>query len=101
MAASPTEEREVTEAAREGVWEGTAVGTSSVSPEMTGSPGREKTGAVAGREDAAGRLDEGEGAAARAVAVCPEGAESLTVVSAKASISSIEDCVICAAGAET
>ena len=76
-----------------GAREGTAVGTSSVPPEMTGSSGREKTDACAGIGGAEGRLDEGEGAAARSAAVGPEGARSLTVVSAKASISSVEDCV--------
>ena len=44
-----------------------------------------------------GRLEEGEGAAARISAVTGGGAASLTVLSAKASISSVEDCVTCGA----
>lgn len=64
MPASPVdaaEAAEATDAAREGAREGTAVGTSSVAPTITGKGplGREKT-----RSEAGGRLDEGDGARA-------------------------------------
>lgn len=87
------EEIDATDAAREGARDGTAVGISSVSPEMIGRTGQEKTGG--GAEGAGGRLEEGEGAAAQAWAsTALAGAlESLTVLSANASISSVEDCV--------
>ena len=83
--------------AHEGARDGSAVGTSSVSPERTGSSGREKTGT--GMEGAGGKLDEGEGATARDAVSYPGGTESLTVLLAKASISSVEDCVTRTAGA--
>ena len=61
MPASPTDATEATDAAREGAREGTAVGTSSVAPVMTGrGAGREKTGS--GFE---GRFEDGEGARER------------------------------------
>ena len=62
------EELERIEAAREGVRDGTAVGKSSVRPETTGKSGREKTGAE--MEGIRGRLEEGEGAAARGASSC-------------------------------
>lgn len=85
------------DAAHEGARDGTAVGTSLVKPVMTGSSGQEKTGA-----DVGGKFDEGDGAAAECVAVGiplsgPTTAESRTVLSANASISSAEDCVTLAA----
>lgn len=86
--ASPTDEAEATEAARDGAWEGTAVGMSSVALEEISGLGWEKTGPEAG-----GRLEEGEGALVeRATAVsCPTTVESLMVLSANASISSVDD----------
>ena len=52
------------DAAREGARDGVAVGISSVPAVASDRPGREKTGADG--SDAVGRLEEGEGAAARA-----------------------------------
>lgn len=59
--ASPIDEVDMTDAAREGAQDGTAVGTSSVAPTTTGRGALEKTGAgsVGG---GGGRLDDGEGA---------------------------------------
>ena len=91
MPASPVDGTDATDAAREGAREGTAVGTSSVPPTTTGSSGRKKTGA--GAEDVGGRFEEGEGAAARVSASLRGGRVSLIVLSANASISSVDDCV--------
>ena len=92
MFALPTDATETTDAAREGAREGTAVGASSVAPMTTGCSGREKT-----RSDPGGKLDDGEGAraarAAAAVSRAGTASESRTVLSTKASISSVEDCV--------
>ena len=89
MPASPTE---VTEAAREGAREGTAVGMSSVAPTTTaGISGQEKT-----RPGPEGRLEDGEGTCSRLGMAVSRGAiasEIRTVLSTNASISSVEDCV--------
>ena len=89
--ASPTEAVETTDAAREGAREGTAVGTSSEPPITIGSVGRVKTGSAL-----EGRLDDGEGARDQpgAGGTCGVTVSEIRIVlSAKASISSVEDCV--------
>lgn len=91
MPALPVDGTDAIDAAREGARDGTAVGTSSIPPAMTGSSGREKTGA--GAEDVIGRFEEGDGAAAHASAPPRGGRANLTVLSANASISSVDDCV--------
>ena len=69
------------------------MGGSSVAPETARVSGREKTGTEAG-----GKLDEGDGAFAERVVAgallsCLTTVGSLIVLSVKASISSVEDCV--------
>ena len=97
MPASPSDAAEAAaEAARDGARDGTAVGRSSVAPEITGRVGREKTGV--GPESRGGKLEDGEGAVAREASACWRVSESLTVLSAKASISSVEDCVSLTSG---
>ena len=88
--ASPVEAAEAIEAAREGAREGTAVGTSSVEPTTTGGFGLEKTGALE-----PGRFDDSVGAPAERVSGSGPAVTvaSRTVVSANASISSLDDCV--------